>query len=87
MEMCKNVCCPYKVVFLLTRTKSVLHVQSFFFSKLDLLLLFFLSFSLSSLAEFILEDELSVSDGQFVSSINPVLRRIIEQNCSEADSS
>ena len=32
-------------------------------------------------------DELSVSDGEFVSSINSLLRRIKKQNSSEADSS
>ena len=50
-EMNKKVWCTCKVVILLIRKKSVLHVQScFFFCKLDLLLLFFtvvVAFSLS----------------------------------------
>ena len=48
--MNKKVWCTCKVVILLIRKKSVLHVQSYLFCKLDLLLLFFtvvVAFSLS----------------------------------------
>ena len=49
-EMYKKVWCTCKVVILLIRKKSVLHVQSYLFCKLVLLLLFFtvvVAFSLS----------------------------------------
>ena len=49
-EMYKKVWCTCKVVIWLIRKKSVLHVQSYLFCKLVLLLLFFtvlVAFSLS----------------------------------------
>ena len=54
-------------------------MQSFFLGKLDLLLFFIVLVVFTG--RIYTGDELSVS------SINPVLRRIMEQNSSEADSS
>ena len=52
-EMWKNMCCPCKVVFLLIRKKGCCTCKVFFWQIRSIVV--FLSFSLSSLAEFILE--------------------------------